>query len=306
MKKFLLTSIIALCCILSSCLAPTYSREDSGVLSSSSSEEYESSFSSDSSVKDETNSSSLTAETDSSSSIVDTQITLLTAHFDYGMHVEDQATLLLSGSTLFFDLEEYGIDRINAGDVIEVTYRGEFYVLENYPSTVVTDYMEIVDIRIIKTKILVLDVRLGENGKIQVTPKDESGYVFNTDNLYVVNQDRSYELLGERHIGATVYATLKQGKEENAIAALYSYAPIAVSPHTCTPIYKEIQEPTCQEAGKAQILCTYCSYVFEEEEIPVVDCVYDADSGACKWCGEYERVMMPCCICGSYTCNGHE
>ncbi len=316
MKKILLTSIIAVCCLLCSCLASTYSGEDWGKWSSYSTEEsVNASLSSSvvstadegdsSSSTGETDSSSSTEETDSSSSMADTQTTLLTAHFDYGLHVENRATLLLGGCSLFFDLEAYGIDRINAGDVVEVTYRGELYVLETYPSTVVTDYMEIVSIRVIKTNIVVVEVALDSNGKVVETSAGEGVFIFDSEGLNVVNQDGTYTLLEEQEVGTTLYATLKQG-EEAEIAALYSYAPVAVSPHTCAPIFEEIQEPTCQETGIARILCTYCSYVFEEIEIPIVDCDYTLGGGECRWCGGHEAILLPCCICGSYTCNGHE
>jgi hypothetical protein len=254
-----------------------------------------------SSVQTEDNSSSSLAE--NSSSTVDTQTTLLTAHFDYGLHVDNRATLLLGGCLLFFDLESYGIDRINAGDVIEIVYRGELYILETYPSIVVTDYMEIVSIRIIKTNIVVVEVMLESGGEVVVATKGDDKFIFDSQGLYVVNQDGTYTSLEEQESGTTLYATLEQG-EEAEIAALYSYAPVAVEPHTCAPICDVVKEATCQEAGKERIICTYCSYVFEENELPIVDCVYDG--GVCKWCGEQEKILLPCCICGSYTCNGHE
>lgn len=304
MKKFLIVILLSCTCFLCSCFASTFSSAQDGQSSAS----IKQSEGSSQFVEGEQESSSVPTEddssTESSSSAVDTQTTLLTAHFDYGLHVDNHATLLLGGCSLFFDLESYGIDRINAGDVVEIIYRGELYVLETYPSTVVTDYMEIVSIRVVKADIVVVEVALDSNGKV-VKLKGEDVFIFDSQELNVVNQDGTYTPLEEQEVGATLYATLKQG-EEAEIAALYSYPPVPVEPHTCAPIYVEIQEPTCQEVGKGQILCTYCSCVFETNEIPVVDCIYDAEDGKCKWCGEQETILLPCCICGSYTCNGHE
>ena len=48
------------------------------------------------------------------------QTASFTAAFDYGLHTEGKATLLLSGSNVFFDTEQWGIGRINAGDVIMI------------------------------------------------------------------------------------------------------------------------------------------------------------------------------------------
>lgn len=307
MKKFLIAILLSCACFLCSCFASTFSSGQNGdesslITQSKGSSQFVEGEQGSSSVQTEDDSSSSLAE--SSSSAVDTQTTLLTAHFDYGLHVDNRATLLLGGCLLFFDLETYGIDRINAGDVVEVTYRGELYVLETYPSTVVTDYMEIVSIRVIKANIAVVEVALDSNGKV-VTSKGEGVFIFDSEGLNVVNQDGTYTLLEEQEVGTTLYATLERG-EEAEIAALYSYPPIPVEPHTCALVYDLVKEPTCLEEGEERIICTYCSYVFETNEIPMVDCVYDAESGKCKWCGEEEKILLPCCICGSYTCNGHE
>ena len=47
-----------------------------------------------------------------------------TAGYDYGFHVDDRAVLLLDSCNVFFDADEWGIGRINAGDVITMDYRG--------------------------------------------------------------------------------------------------------------------------------------------------------------------------------------
>ena len=64
------------------------------------------------------------------------QNTAFTVGYDYDMHVEGKATLLLNGSFPFFDFEEYGVAPLLAGDELTVYYVGTIYTLESYPGQV--------------------------------------------------------------------------------------------------------------------------------------------------------------------------
>ena len=320
MKKILIAILLSCTCFLCSCFASTFSSGQDGESSAS----IEQSESSSQLVEDEQDSSSVQTEDNSSSSLaenssstVDTQTLLLTAHFDYGLHVDNRATLLLGGCSLFFDLESYGIDRINAGDVVEIVYRGELYVLETYPSTVDTSQMEIVDIKITKARTMAFSVMETEDDVSLIyafnslTSVQDSFVTFApAENLYVVNYDGTFAPLGKEHVGQRLYGTVKKVGEDYEIIALYSYAPYAQEEHTCAPVCVVLRETTCQQTGIEQIVCTYCAALFQEVEIPCADCTPEPGSTVCRWCGgEMEResaILLPCCICGSYTCNGHD
>ena len=313
MRKILFTMLMLCVCLCCSCLAPTFSGNQN---KNSSLAGVESGGQSSSNLDSSQDNSSID-ESNDSSALVKMDTVSLTAFYDYGLHLENQVTLLLGGCLLFFDPTEYGIDRINAGDVVTISYTGEFYVRETYPSTVDTSQMEIVGIEIAKARTMPFSVLETEDGVSlfyafnTLTSVHNSFVAFApTENLYVVNYDRTFTPLGKEHLGQRLYGTVKKVGESYEIIALYSYAPYTQEEHTCAPVCVVLREPTCQQTGIEQISCTYCAALFQEQEIPYADCMPEPGSTICRWCGgevETESVIeMPCCICGSYTCNGHE
>ena len=157
------------------------------------------------------------------------QTASFTAGFDYGLHENGKATLLLSGSNVFFDTEQWGIGRINAGDVITVRFFGvELLIQESYPSTVVTKDIEIRDITAERADVLELTVKkIGDT----VALSDEEGRVSTLlmtspgGKRYIVSEDGSFEELSEEHVGCKVYATGKLEGSSFRVAAYYAYDP---------------------------------------------------------------------------------
>ncbi len=123
--------------------------------------------------------------------------TTFTVEYDYGQITEGKAILLLSGSTLFFDPEEYGVAPLIAGDEIEVTYDGEMLIQETYPSTVVFNG-NIETIRKGKTAFT-MDISFNgvEDGKIV----GSNGYTFSDLPKYVIEKDNTLTPLSEVAIG---------------------------------------------------------------------------------------------------------
>lgn len=120
-----------------------------------------------------------------------------TVGYDYGQIVEGKATLLLSGSTLFFDPDEYELSPLIAGDEILVYYEGEMRVQETYPSTVVING-RLEDIRKGRNASTVDILFNGvENGKIV----GANGYTFCDLPEYVIEKDNSITPLSEVAIG---------------------------------------------------------------------------------------------------------
>ncbi len=149
--------------------------------------------------------------------------------YDYGFHMEDKCVLLFSGSKLFFNPEEYGIDYpLIAGDKIIVTYKGECLIQEIYPSTVYTKNMEIVKIEVIKSTVEEYEI-------VQDGDKKQIGKWFTEDTLaiidlneerpYVVNEDGSFCFFDELEVGLKVYVATPTYEEGLPIAAYYSYLP---------------------------------------------------------------------------------
>ncbi len=144
-----------------------------------------------------------------------------TVGYDYGEITEGKATLLLSGSELFFDPEEYdGLAPLIAGDELEVTYDGEMLIQETYPSRVVLKGRLG---GVTKTKSATLaSVTFGgiEEGKIK-----DGDMIFADLPEYVIEKDDTLTPLVEVKIGATLFiAYVDGGGEEFYATAIYAFS----------------------------------------------------------------------------------
>ena len=207
----------------------------------------------------------------------------MVAHYDYGFHMENGLTLLLDGCNLFFKPADYGIAKLVAGDIITITYKGGCYIQETYPGTVVTKDMTIIDVTVQEAPILELTVMSVSDGYDVFY--GNNGVACNTN--YVINEDGTFEKLGEKHVGEKLYGTIHALTSFINIMALYSYNPRPDTPivgdHTCMLVCLEEVEPTCQTEGKTVIGCTYCGDIYEETILEKVNCQLD-ENGKCIWC----------------------
>lgn len=157
------------------------------------------------------------------------QTVTFTASLDYSTHVDGEAILLLDYCNVFFDLDDWGIGRINAGDVIEMRFYGvELLIQESYPGTVVTKDIEIRDITAQRADVIELTVKkIGD----AVALSDESGKVSSLlmttpgAKRYIVYEDGSYAELSEKHVGEKIYATGKLEGSSFRVAAYYAFNP---------------------------------------------------------------------------------
>ncbi len=151
-----------------------------------------------------------------------------TAHYDYGFHNTDKASLLLDGATVFFEPAEWGIGRINAGDVIIMEYRGsELLIQESYPATVVTKDVEIINISIEKAEIIELTVIENTGGGFSLDERDSSINITSCafPNPYVISEDMTYKALDESLVGKTIYGTITKSDDGITLEALYDFSP---------------------------------------------------------------------------------
>lgn len=156
-------------------------------------------------------------------------VCIFTAEYDMGLHNTDKATLLLSGSTIFFNPEDYDLKPLVAGDLITVRTKGQLLIQESYPSNVVTDGVEIISITASYAEILELTVK--QLGDIY-TLSDESGKVSmllaNSSSVkkYIIFEDGTFEEVSEKHVGMTVYASGTYYNETSFfVRAYYAYNP---------------------------------------------------------------------------------
>lgn len=213
--------------------------------------------------------------------------TTMKAHYDYGMHIENQATLLIEGCIIPFKIfVEYGITELVAGDIVHITHKGEMIILDVYPGRITSADIEITNVTVERANVIKLDVKKNEQGEIGVYYADceieiENEYVYN-----VINQDGTFERLSEKHIGEIIYATEMPKTSVIDVQALYSYYPRPlIGEHTHSLVVLDEEESTCQKEGYVIIGCTHCGWVYESRIIEKVACCLD-ENNVCIWCGK--------------------
>lgn len=115
--------------------------------------------------------------------------------YDYGNHIDGYVTSLLDGNSIWFDLEDYGIDTLVVGDELVIKYTGEYEVMEIYPGVVVKNEMNIQSIEVKETDIVEYIVSAVPGvDKIDLVPKDNQYTNYTLSNYgYVVSQGYTFK-----------------------------------------------------------------------------------------------------------------
>ena len=148
-----------------------------------------------------------------------------TAHHDYGFHQTNFATLLMDGSVIFFDKDEWKIQHLVAGDKINLTYIGdELLIQESYPSTIVTKDIEIVDISVEYADIIALEAYIDElTGRVALRAKDESLLVYKNNEFYVVDEYYGFSELDESFVGKNLFASGEYNDGHFTVHGIYDF-----------------------------------------------------------------------------------
>ena len=145
-----------------------------------------------------------------------------TVGYDYGFHRQGEATLLFSGSTPFFDPAEYGLTPLLAGEELTLSYTGELYVQESYPSQVVLKG-KILSVR--KTKQAKVEEILFSGvtgGKITA-----NGRTFVNLPSFAITQDGSISEIESLTLGEALFVAYTEEEETEVQAtAIYLYNPL--------------------------------------------------------------------------------
>ena len=177
---------------------------------------------------------------------------VLYAHYDYGMHISNYATLLLSYNSVFFKLADYGIENLIAGDIVTVQYEGMFIVSEIYPGDVSTNDMTIIDVSVQEAKILELEVWQVPGGGYDIV---YNGGTVACENPYVIYEDGTFEVLGQKHVGMTLWGSDNPENSSINIQALYAYNPRPTNTNTKTPPAEHVHSLVCLE--EVEPTCLY-------------------------------------------------
>ena len=150
----------------------------------------------------------------------------LVADYDYGFVNTDKAHILISGSTVFFDPNEYGVSNLVAGDKVILTYRGELYIQESYPSTIVTQGVKDLSVEIVKAQITEVILKKNDNGEYEARKIDTMSEITLPSNVkYIISKNMNFDELSQQHTGITLYASTVTTDGETTISAIYNFMP---------------------------------------------------------------------------------
>ena len=142
---------------------------------------------------------------------------------DYGVHIQGKVTYLLAGSSVFFNYDEYEIENLVLGDIVEIEYTGELFIAESYPSQIRIDG-KLKDVDVDEAEI----VQVVYDG-VNIVAVDKSGFTFENIPQYVIKDGSgSFVALEEMAVNTTLYATYRENTVKNktiAIDGLYAYLP---------------------------------------------------------------------------------
>lgn len=164
---------------------------------------------------------------DSSSSIVDPgEIKTIARdiNVDYGLHVQDKATLLFGDMIIPFNYQDYNIDYLAAGDYVEVSYKGEWLIRETYPATVALDG-EIVDVKVTHGRIFEFEVAENPGGGKSLRVLDSSITPGNHLTTNCINRDGTFDYLTNYPVGTRIYGINPASYNSLSVLAFYSYNP---------------------------------------------------------------------------------
>ena len=158
-----------------------------------------------------------------------------TVSCDYGTIEEGKVTLLLDGNLPFFELDDWGIDKLVVGDVITVEYTGDIFILETYPGTVSTKNATIKKITHTpaETQSFVVYSPDEEDAEalVAIKPEQEVRPMEYPEKLYIINDDLTFRELdtSDAEISRSVFGAYKNDTDDTGgiieILALYASNP---------------------------------------------------------------------------------
>ena len=159
------------------------------------------------------------------------------AQYDYNTMFNSNnnpvARLLLDYSDIFFKSNDYYLDEILAGDIVNVFFVGEAYILESYPSRVQIE--EIISIEVIKANVIAIDIHPVPGGNDEydlVTNEDvRIDYKQGTPNKIIIDKDNNFKSFDVNDDSLlkqyeTIYATTTFVENNmHKIEAFYTFDP---------------------------------------------------------------------------------
>ena len=143
----------------------------------------------------------------------------------YGSITEGKVSLLFDGILLPFSYEEYDLDYLAVGDVVEIRYKGEWVVDEMNPSKIKKDKIEIVGVKVTHSRIVEIEVAATPGGGVNLRNLDASVKIGEYSTRNCIDRDRTFEEWSNYPAGSKIYAITDSNEESAKVLALYGYNP---------------------------------------------------------------------------------
>ena len=148
----------------------------------------------------------------------------------YGKYDEGKVTYLFGNCAIPFNLEDYGVDYIAAGDTLTIYYTGYSYTVDrsSQPKTIVTEKMTVEKIEVEHARILEFEMITSSDGEKSL--KQVNDYVVGLPTK-VINENGTFQEVDSYEVGSHFYGpvVVVAGGLALLAFALYSYNPAQVS-----------------------------------------------------------------------------
>lgn len=143
---------------------------------------------------------------------------------DYGQHVSERVTELFGGAIIPAEIREKASTPLIAGDEVRVSFTGEWFEQETYPSTIVMKDVQIQSVEVTHLPIVECELVANPGGGISLLPTSHDILLGNFLTPYLIHLDGSFNDWNAEPVGTKVYAVSQDGD----VLAFYDYNPLTV------------------------------------------------------------------------------
>ena len=149
---------------------------------------------------------------------------------DYGLHIKDKVTLLFGTALIPFNLSEYGITELVAGDYLEVSFTGEYMEYQTYPSQIDMRKITVTNIKLYEARIAEYELTpIPGSNDLDLVPTEEYKYYTMITAEYVIKEDGSFvskdEYLKTAEPGSKLYGSNPAIVDSLNVNVLYTFNP---------------------------------------------------------------------------------
>lgn len=143
-------------------------------------------------------------------------------NYDYGMHIKNKLTLLFDSYFPYFDIKDYGIDKVIGGDVLEITFLEDFYCQETYPGVCNIKEGNITNVTLYKGNVIEFKIE-NVNGQKSLVKESNQPTIYK--NINIIDKDESFHTLDYFDEGMIVYGINPAIFSSLNCVCFYSYNP---------------------------------------------------------------------------------